>query len=305
LGVAVIVALITSFLVYTYLQTRTKVEQVSAQTQPVAVAVVDITWGTMLSKEMVKKVDYLKGSAPPGSFPDSTALTGRVAIYPIKADEPIVESRLAPVTIKTGGVAAVITPKKRAVAIRVDKVIGVSGFIRPGNRVDVLVTLPEGKVKGSTSSISSITKTILENVLVLTVGQELEKKGKEEKPSEMDVITLELTPEETEKIALAAMEGKLTLALRNFNDTEDVFTKGSTVPALLDSYYGPGTETKAPSTPSVKKASRKGPASPVKSTPVAVMKTEGEKLVSEKPKPFVIELIKGSSKTEVKFERSE
>jgi len=209
------------------------------------------------------------------------------------------------VTIKTGGVAAVITPKKRAVAIKVDKVIGVSGFIRPGNRVDVLVTLPEGKVKGSTSSISSITKTILENVLVLTVGQELEKKGKEEKPSEMDVITLELTPEETEKIALAAMEGKLTLALRNFNDTEDVFTKGSTVPALLDSYYGPGTETKAPSTPSVKKASRKGPASPRISTPVAGMKTEDEKLVSEKPKPFVVELIKGSSKTEVKFERSE
>src|SRR4030043_565416 len=132
LGIAVIVALITSFLVYTYLQTRTKVGQVSAQTQPVAVAVVDISWGTMLNKEMIKKVDFLKGSAPPGSFSDSTALMGRVAIYPIKAEEPIIESRLAPVTIKTGGVAAVITPKKRAVAIRVDKGIGVSGFIRPG-----------------------------------------------------------------------------------------------------------------------------------------------------------------------------
>ena len=294
LGIAVVVDLITSFLVYTYLQTRTKVERVSVQTQPVAVAVVDISWGTMLNKELIKKVDYLKGSAPPGSFSDSTALTGRVAIYPIKADEPIVESRLAPVTIKTGGVAAVITPKKRAVAIRVDKVIGVSGFIRPGNRVDVLVTIPFGKAS------TSITKTILENILVLTVGPELEKKGKEEKPSEMDVITLELTPEEAEKIALAATEGKLTLALRNFNDTEDVLTKGSTVPNLLTSYYGSVTETKAPSTPSVKEASRKGPASPRKSTPVAGMKTEGDK-----PKPFVVELIKGSSKTEVKFERSE
>jgi len=294
LGIAVVVALITSFLVYTYLQTRTKVEQVSVQTQPVAVAVVDISWGTTLNKEMIKKVDFLKGSTPPGSFSDSTALVGRVAIYPIKADEPIIESRLAPVTIKTGGVAAVITPKKRAVAIRVDKVIGVSGFIRPGNRVDVLVTIPFGKAS------TSIPKTILQNILVLTVGPELEKKAKEEKPSEMDVITLELTPEEAEKIALAAAEGKLTLALRNFNDTEDVLTKGSTVPNLLASYYGSVTETKAPSTPSVKEASRRGPASPRKSTPVAGMKTEGDK-----PKPFVVILIKGSSKAEVKFERSE
>ena len=84
-----------------------------------------------------------------------------------------------------------------------DKVIGVSGFIRPGNRVDVLVTIPTGKVPIPT------TKTILENILVLTVGPELEKKGKEEKPSEMDVITLELTPEEAEKIALAAKRSKV------------------------------------------------------------------------------------------------
>ncbi len=143
--------------------------------------------------------------------------------------------------MKVGGVAAVITPKKRAVAVKVDKVIGVSGYIHPGNRVDVLITLGTGK------TYAPVTKTILENVLVLAVGSETkERKGFEEKSSPTDVITLEVTPEEAEKLALAATEGRLQLALRNFSDTENVVTQGTTLSTLLGSYSQGSTKEARP-----------------------------------------------------------
>ena len=230
LGVAFVVAIITSLLIYNYLHKSTRVVEVKLETLPVATAVADIGWGTRITKEMIKPVEFLKSTVPPGCVSDCDSLVGRVAIFPIKANEPIFESRLAPTKIETGGVAAVVSQKKRAVAVKVDKIIGVSGFIHQGNRVDVLVTI------ATESNSEPVTKTVLENILVLTVGQELGQKGKEEKPSDVDVITLEVTPEEGEKLALSANEGKLQLALRNFSDTEDVLTRGVNIPALLASY---------------------------------------------------------------------
>ncbi len=271
LGLAFIVAFITSLLIYNYLQKNTKIVEVKLETLPVATALADIGWGTRITKEMIKPVDFLKATAPPGSFSDCDSLVGRVAIYPIKANEPILDSRLAPASVKAGGVAAVVSQKKRAVAVKVDKVIGVSGFIHHGNRVDVLVTIPNGK------SSEPITKTVLENILVLTVGPELEKKGKDEKPSDVDVITLEVTPEEGEKLALAANEGKLQLALRNFSDTESVFTRGVTIPGLLASY---------------------SLGSPVGGTGPKAERPAQKHL-------HTVELVKGSKVTEIKFERSE
>lgn len=271
LGLAFIVAFITSLLIYNYLKDRTRIVEVKLDTIPVATAVADIGWGTRITKEMIKPVDFLKNTVPPGCFSDCDSLVGRVAIFPIKANEPVFESRLAPESIKTGGVAAVVSQKKRAVAVKVDKVIGVSGFIHHGNRVDVLVTIPTGKTS------EPITKTVLENILVLTVGPELEKKGKDEKPSDVDVITLEVTPEEGEKLALAANEGKLQLALRNYSDTENVLTRGVTIPTLLASYA---------------------------IGPVGGTSLKGER-TAQKPRAITVELVKGSKVTEIKFERSE
>jgi len=281
LGMAFIVALITSLLIYNYLQKSTRVVEVRQEIIPVATAIADIGWGTKITKEMIKSVDFLKSTVPPGCFTDGNSPVGRVVISPIKANEPILESRLAPATINTGGVAAIVNPKKRAVSVKVDKVIGVSGFIHQGNRVDVLVTIPTGK------NYEPTTKTVLENILVLTVGQELEKKGKDEKPTEVDVITLEVTPEEAEKLALAATEGRLQLALRNFSDTETVLTPGVTIPTLLGS-YGIRSVKETPSKPVVASASPKVEPPPV-----------------QKAKAHIVELIKGSKVTEIKFERSE
>ncbi len=291
-GIAIFLALIVTVLIINWLQTKGKVKEAAPlETQEVTIAKVDLKWGTILTNEVMEKKTFLKGSLPPGSYSDTSSLAGRVLISPVKANEPIFESRLAPTNIRTGGVAAVVSPKKRAVAVKVDKVIGVAGFIHPSNRVDVLVTLTTGK------NPTSITKTVLENILVLAAGPEFEAKGKEEKPAPVDVVTLEVTPEEAEKLALAATEGKILLVLRNFSDTEDVLTKGMTIPVLLASYsgYSPVSETKPVAT-----VAKRKPAPSKTPTPIP------EKMAKdEKPKPFVVELIKGNKSSEVKFEGGE
>lgn len=272
---AVIVALITSLLIFTYLQKKTTGKQAVLETQIISVAVIDLGWGTVLKKEMVKTEPYLKDSLPAGSFPDPAALAGRVLISPVKAREPILESKLAPTSITAGGVAAVVSPKKRAVSVKVDKVIGVAGFVHPGNRVDVLVTITTQKTP------EAMTKIVLENILVLAAGPEIQLKGKEEKSVPVEVITLEVTPEEAEKLTLAATEGKVQLALRNFTDTEDVLTKGISIPALLTSY-----SSGAPA-----KSTKPGPG----------RLTQAKKPVSEKQGAYTVELIKGGKVNKVTF----
>ena len=293
LGVAVIIALMTSLLIYGYMQKKGRGQEVAVETQPVVVAAVDLSWGTRITDEMLKKANFLKESLTTGYFSDPALVVGRILIYPVKVNEPIFESRLAPVEMKTGGVAAVISPKKRAIAVKVDKVIGVSGFIHPGNRVDVLMTLATGR------TFNPVTKTILENILVLAVGSETkERKGSEERSSPTDVITLEVTPEEAEKLALAISEGRLQLALRNFSDTENVVTHGATVSTLVGSHSpSPSKEMRPP----VRREVEVKKVTPQELPPPPVEK----KVESPKLSTHTVELIKGSKVSEVKFEGSE
>mgnify|MGYP001059031234 CR=1 FL=1 len=271
LVVALVIAGIVSFWSYGLLQKKTVVDVTPADTQQVAVAAYDLKWGTVITNEVVKTQPYLKGSLPTGYIADPTAAVGRVVMYPIQVNEPLTESRLAPASVKQGGVAAIVSPKKRAMAVKVDKVVGVSGFIHPGHRVDVLVSLAKtDKVQ------QPITKIVLENIPVLAVGTEVEQAaGQKEKSAPVDVITLEVSPEEGEKLALAATEGKLQLALRNYTDTEDVQTRGTTIPNLLASYAG---------------------------GPVA-KSTGARRAAPTEPRGFTVELIKGSKVSEVKFSR--
>ena len=286
LGTAIVTALITTVLIVRVLQGKVMAkERASIETQPIAVAVADLAWGTALNKDMIKTVPFPKEYVPPGCFSSAEGLAGRVLVYPVKMNEPIFESRLAPQTIQAGGVAALISPNKRAIAVKVDKVIGVSGFLHAGNRVDVLVTVATVK------SSDPVTKIVLENILVLAVGPDVEKKGKE--PVSVDVITLEVTPVEAEKLALAASEGKIQLALRNFNDTQDAFTRGMTIPNLLASYSGGPVERKTGAPSRTKKDVKT-------SSPAAVTPRS-----PSGPSVMVVELVKGSKIEAVKFERSE
>lgn len=216
---------------------------------------------------MVKMVPYLKESLPPGSFSDPAALAGRVLLSPVKANEPVLESRLAPTTIRSGGIAAVVTPNNRAMSVKVDRISGIAGFIHPGNRVDVLVTLQDQE-----RDRAPVTKTVLENILVLAAGPQVEADGKRERPAQVDVITLEVTPGEAERLALAASEGKIQLALRNYTDSKGVVTRGITIPTLLA------------------RSERRPP----KSAPQQAVTT---------PSFVSVQLIKGSSISELNFEK--
>ncbi len=230
LGAGIIVALLTSFITYEWLRDKTEIKTVNApKTQKIAVAAVDIARGKVMQKEMIKFVPYLSESIPNGSFNEASSLEGRVVVTSLAESEPIIETKLAQKG-SSGGVAAIVSPKKRAMAVKVDKVIGVSGFIHPGNRVDVLVTMKPQWSK------YPVTKTVLENVLVLAAGTKIEQTGKNEKPAKVDVITLEVDPNEAEKLALASTEGKIQLAIRSYQDTEDFLTTGTTKNSLLASY---------------------------------------------------------------------
>jgi pilus assembly protein CpaB len=229
---ALIVAGGASLLLYRWLQSRTApqavVKVVESEAVPMAVAAADLPWGSVIKPEMVKMVPFLKESLPPGHFTTLEDIKGRVLIAQVKKGEPILESRLAPKSITSGGVSAVVSPGKRALAVKGDKVIGISGFIRPGNKVDVLVTMTDPK------SELDVTKVVLEHIPVLAAGTEIEGDGKESHP--VDVYTLEVTPEEGEKLALAAAQGKLQFALRKQTDGDTVLTRGATISETLASF---------------------------------------------------------------------
>jgi pilus assembly protein CpaB len=269
LVVALLIAGIVSYWSYGLLQKKSTAELSPADMQQVVVAAYEIKWGTVLTNELIRTQPYLKGSLPTGYLADPAAVVGRVVLYPTQVNQPILESNLAPLSVKGGGVAALVSPKKRAMGVKVDKVVGVAGFIHPGHRVDVLVSLPK-----SDASPRSITKVVLENILVLAVGTDTDQPGQKEKAAQVDVITLEVSPEEGEKLALAATEGKLQLALRNFSDTETAETRGATISALLT--YQP--EPQAPRT--------------VK--PVRITRDRSSSRIT-------VELVKGNKVTETNF----
>ena len=229
--ISIVIAVTGSVFIYKWINLKTapkEVVKVESEAVPIAVAAVDLQWGTQLKPEMIKTAPFLKESLPEGYFTRTADLNNRVVIASIKKGEPVVEHRLAPISIKTGGVSAVLESGKRAVAVKGDKVIGISGFVNPGNRVDVLVTLRDPKTK------LDKTKTVLENIPVLATGTQIQKNEKGE-PVPVDVYTLEVTVEEAETLALAASQGKLQFALRNITDAKPVLTKGTTISQTLAS----------------------------------------------------------------------
>lgn len=235
LGVALLLGLITSFFVFSWLQNeknRLMAAPVSlSRNVQVLVANADLSWGTKLTPEMMQLQEFPSGAIPEGHFTTLDAIKDRVLLVDIKRNELLMESKLAPVGA-TGGVAAVTDSNKRAMSVKVDDVIGVAGFIKPADRVDVMVTIePQGGKQGST-----IAKMILENVKVLAAGTQMERKGKDEEPKPVQVITVEVEVEEAEKLALASTQGKLRLALRNPLNKEHVLTKGANVGTLLSSF---------------------------------------------------------------------
>lgn len=197
----------------------------------VVVAATEISLGQRISSDMVKLVDWPTGSVPAGSFSESDKLEGRVSRSGLQRGEPVLEAKLAPKGTQ-GGLSAVIGEGRRAITVRVNDVIGVAGFALPGNFVDIIVNTQRDNERPGASE-QAISKIVLERILVLAVAQEV---GRDEtKPRVVNAVTLEVTPEQAEKIDLARSVGTLSLVLRNQIDPGDVATIGVTKESLLQS----------------------------------------------------------------------
>ncbi len=194
----------------------------------IAVAATEISLGQRLTPELVKLVDWPRDSLPPGSHPDIAKLEGRVLKSALQRGEPVLDAKLAPLGTQ-GGLSAVIAEGKRAITVRVNDVIGVAGFALPGNYVDIIVNTQ--KDGDRTLRDQNISKIVLEKILVLAVAQEVSRD--ETKPRVVNAVTLEVTPEEAEKIDLARSVGSLSLVLRNQVDPNAIRTAGATKSDLL------------------------------------------------------------------------
>ncbi|RZI43996.1 Flp pilus assembly protein CpaB [Herbaspirillum sp. HC18] len=215
-------------------------QQADMATNKVVVAAVDISVGARLTPSMLKLADWPSGSTPKGSFPDLKALDARVTKVNLQAGEPVLETRLAPAGAK-GGLSAVVAEGKRAMTVRVNDVIGVAGFALPGNFVDILVSTQD-ESRNSGNRDANISKLVLERILVLAVAQEANQN--DTKPKVVNAVTLEVTPEQAEKLDLARSVGQLSLVLRNQVDLQPAQTAGATKQSLL--YVAAQPEQKAP-----------------------------------------------------------
>ena len=235
-------------------------QQATGSANKLVVAGSDIDLGSRLTPPMLKAVEWPSGSMPKGAFANPADLDSRVLRASVLSGEPILESKLAPVGSK-GGLSAVVAEGKRAMTVRVNDVVGVAGFALPGNYVDIIVNTQEEGPKGAANKDQTISKIVLEHILVLAVAQEV---GRDEtKPKVVSPVTVEVTPEQAEKLDLARSVGSLSLMLRNQVDLKMAGTDGATKAKLLNAPPEPIVTAQAePPKPVVKKKAVKVAAAP-------------------------------------------
>jgi pilus assembly protein CpaB len=203
-----------AFLVYKSVGTRMTAAKPIVTTRVVAAAS-DIKLGTVLAATDLTTIQ-IQGAVPKGALLKPEELVGRGVVSELYQGEPILESRLAPAG-SGGGLASTIPQGMRALAVKVDQVVGVAGFVTPGMRVDVLAS---GNPPGATSATQgTVTKTILQNIRVLSAGTDIQKDA-EGKPQQVQVVNLLVSPEQAQTLSLASGELKVQLVLRNPLDTK-------------------------------------------------------------------------------------
>jgi pilus assembly protein CpaB len=265
---AVVIALGLS--TYVYKQFKQVSTAKPAPSGHIVVAASALQLGTRVEPSNLRLINWPTDEPIAGMFTRIEDCANRALITTVAANEPILDSKLAPKE-SGAGLPAVIPQGMRALSVAVNDVVGVAGFVTPGTMVDVLVT---GKANTSSNgSEQSITRMILENVRVLAAGQKIEQ-DREGKPATVPVITLLVSPEDAAKLAMASTEGKIQLALRNTVDTKKVEP-----PSVLEAALFSGSSAPAP----------------VKHTPV---KTAGP---PPPPSPYVIEVINGSKRENKSF----
>ena len=213
LVVAFLIASGCTFLVYRVVGSRASAAKPIVTTAIVAAAT-DIKIGTVLAAANLTTME-VKGAPPKGAILKPSDAIGRGVLANIYQGEPIMDTRLAPVG-SGGGLAATIPQGMRACAVKVDQVVGVAGFVTPGMKVDVLVSgVPPGP---QDPTEGTITKTVLQNIAVLSAGTDIQKDA-EGKPQQVQVVNLLVTPDEAQTLSLAS-NLKIQLVLRNPLDSK-------------------------------------------------------------------------------------
>ena len=284
---AFVVASGASLMLYRLLINRPAQAKSTQVTEQIVVAVRDLELGIVLKEEDVKVVEWSSG-VPIGALRKVQDAVGRGVIAPIFTKEPIIETRLAHKGAG-GGLAAMIPPGMRAVAVRVNEVVGVAGFVVPGMRVDVLIS---GNRPGGNTALGTVTRTLLQNLEVMSAGQDY-KKDAEGKPVLVQVVNLLVTPEQAEQLSLAAAQTQLQLILRNPLDHEVSKTAGTALGLLF--MGGAKMPVEAP----------EGLPVPPRPRPV---QQPVQRMAYEPPPPpkkepaYVMEIISGNRKAETKFD---
>ena len=224
------------------------VKTVATPTQPVVVASADLSIGSEIKQEDLQVVSFPAGKTPEGTFAKPGDILGRGLIVGVVKNEPILEAKLAP---KEAGVGLppVIPEGMRAVSVRVNEVVGVAGYVLPGTRVDVVATASPSNAPGDT-----ISKVVLANVQVLTAGTRMEQDQEQGKPMQVTVVTMLVTPEQAERLALASTEGKIQLALRNPLDQGAPVTPGIRPAGLMGAVRAPAAPQRSASGPARSRA---------------------------------------------------
>jgi pilus assembly protein CpaB len=279
LAFAFIVSAGASLLLYRLLSNR-----VAPQAQPKSIRLLlaarALEPGTLIRDADLRDGDWT-GAIPEGALQKKEDIVGRGVISPIFASEPIVESRLA-LKGAGAGLAAMIPNGMRAVAIRVNEIVGVAGFAGPGMRVDVLIS---GNPPGA-AALGAVTQTLLQNVEVLSAGQNFQKDA-EGKPVSVPVVNLLVTPQQAEMLSLAGNQTTIQLVLRNPLDHDITKTSGS---AVVQLFHPGGPPLREPRPRSMGQTS----AAPVRSMPAPT--------IAQAPVPRVVEVISGVKRTETQFE---
>jgi pilus assembly protein CpaB len=239
---------------YSYLQ-NVPVKTVNAPTRPVVIARADLSLGAELRADDLQVADFPASAVPEGAFSQPSEVIGRGLIANVVRFEPILPAKLASKEAGSG-LPPVIPPGKRAVSVRVNEVVGVAGYVLPGTFVDVVATQsPTSRPEDTTS------KVVLTQVQVLTAGTRMEQDLKDGKPVQVTVVTLLVTPEEAERLALASTEGKIHLALRNPLDSGSPQTPGIVPRVLLGRATPARRRAVAPASPAAPVVEEPEPAS--------------------------------------------
>jgi len=225
-AIAIIAGGTFAFATYRYIQDR-PASGVAPQTKPVVVAAANLDIGATLRREDLHVIDWPAESVPVGSFSNPQDVIGRGLIQPVVRNAPILDGVMPPKEAGAG-LPPVIPQGMRAVSVRVNDVIGVAGYVLPGNHVDVVATVDPTDQHPDVTS-----KVILTNVTVLTAGTKIERDTDQNKPVTVNVVTLLVDPAQSERLTLASTEGKIQLALRNPLDKTEPQTPGIRPAALL------------------------------------------------------------------------